>query len=312
MNLEARIYIAGHRGLLGSALVETLKGKGYRQLLTRTHEELDLLSQKDVERFFTDEKPDYCIIAAGRVGGIQANISFAAEFIYENVVMQANIIHAAYLSGVKKLLFYGSACGYPAASPQPIKEEYLFTGPFESTNQAYAIAKVSGIGMCQAYNRQYGTHFIVAVPTNIYGPQDNFDDKDSHVVPALMRRSHEAKMRNAEVMVVWGTGNTEREFIFSYDAAEASYFLLQEYDSSDIINIGTGEGIAIAELAEVIRQVVGFKGRIQFDPTHPDGMQKKVLDVTRLNTLGWKAKTSLRQGLEKTYQWFLETYRQGH
>jgi GDP-L-fucose synthase len=305
MNTDSKIYVAGHRGLVGSAIVRRLEKAGHKNLLLRTREELDLLDQKAVAEFFAQEQPEYIFLAAAKVGGIVGNQSAPANFIYENLAIQNNIIHNAFLSGAKKLLFLGSSCIYPREAPQPIKEEYLLTGPLEETNKAYAVAKIAGIINCQSYNSQHGTNFISIMPTNLYGPNDNFDLKTSHVLPALLRKFHEAKERNASEAIVWGTGSAKREFLHVDDLADASVFLMNNYDGSEIVNIGSGEDISIKEVAELIKDVVGFKGAIAWDKTKPDGTPRKLLDVTRLHNLGWKHKINLTEGLQDYYQWYL-------
>ena len=300
----ARIFVAGHRGLVGSAIRRRLEAAGCGNIILRTHRELDLTRQAEVEAFFASEKPEYVFLAAAKVGGIWANSSYPAEFIYRNITIQTNIIHAAYLSGVKKLLFLGSSCIYPRDCPQPMKEEYLLSGYLESTNEPYAVAKIAGIKMCQSYNRQYGTRYISVMPTNLYGPEDNFDLETSHVLPALIRKFHEAKERGLTEVVIWGTGTPRREFLHVDDLAGACVFLMEHYDGSEIVNIGVGEDQTIRELAEMIAEVVGFDGKLQFDPTKPDGTPVKLLDVGRLNRLGWKARIPLRNGLAETYEWY--------
>ena len=300
----ARIFVAGHRGLVGSAIRRRLEAAGCGNLILRSHRELDLTRQAEVEAFFASEKPEYVFLAAAKVGGIWANSSYPAEFIYRNITIQTNIIHAAYLSGVKKLLFLGSSCIYPRDCPQPMKEEYLLSGYLESTNEPYAVAKIAGIKMCQSYNRQYGTRYISVMPTNLYGPEDNFDLETSHVLPALIRKFHEAKERGLTEVVIWGTGTPRREFLHVDDLADAGVFLMEHYDGSEIVNIGVGEDQTIRELAEMIAEVVGFDGKLQFDPTKPDGTPVKLLDVGRLNRLGWKARIPLRNGLAETYEWY--------
>jgi GDP-L-fucose synthase len=307
MNPSSKIYIAGHTGLVGSAILQCLQSQGYNNLIFRTHVELDLEIQKDVADFFEKERPECVFLAAAKVGGIYANNTYPADFIYNNLIIQANFIHSAYKYGVKKLLFLGSSCIYPRLAPQPMKEEYLLTGLLEPTNEPYALAKIAGIKMCQAYNRQYGTNFISVMPTNLYGPNDNYDLMDSHVLPALIRRFHEAKIQEFPFMEVWGTGTPRREFMYSLDMAEACIFLMENYDSGDIINIGTGEDITIRELADLISEVIGYKGEIRWDNTKPDGTPQKLLDVSRLHRLGWKHKTSIKDGLRLTYQDFLKT-----
>ena len=303
MHKSSRIYISGHNGLLGTALKNLLQKEGYENLLTRTHEELDLRNQNKVEEFFQKEKPEFVFLTAAKVGGIQANITYPAEFIYDNIQIQNNVINAAWKYGVKKLLFLGSACIYPTESPQPIKEEYLMTGKFEPTNEPYAIAKTAGIGMCQAYNRQYGTKFIVAIPANLFGPNDNFDKQNSHLVSALIRKFHEAKMKGEEEVILWGSGRPKREILFSEDLAEACVFLMNNYNSSEVINVGNGEDYPVREIAEVVKEIVGFEGRIVFDSTKPDGMMQRKFDITRMENLGWGPKTSLKEGIRRTYDW---------
>jgi len=301
MEKQAKIYIAGHSGLVGGALLRELNEEGYNNLLTRTHKELDLTRQTEVERFFSREKPDYVFLAAARVGGIGANSNFPAEFIYENLAIQTNVIHSAYVSGVEKLLFFGSACMYPKHCPQPMKEDNLLTGHLESTSEPYAIAKIAGIKMCQAYNRQYKTSFICVIPSNIYGPDDHFGSQDSHVLPALIDKFHQAKISNFDSVTVWGSGNPKREFNFSDDVAEAAIFLISNYSGSGAINLGSGESISIKELAMIIKNVIGYKGELIFDNTKPDGALEKFLDATKIKDLGWLPKTSLKEGIVKTY-----------
>ena len=309
MEKGSKIYLAGHRGLVGSALKRNLESNGYSNLIFRTHKELDLTDQHDINGFFSREKPEYVFLAAAKVGGILANSSYPAEFIYENLMIEANIIHAAYKNGVKKLLFLGSSCIYPKLAPQPLKEEYLLSGSLEETNEAYAIAKITGIRLCKHYNQQYGTNFISVMPTNLYGPNDNFDLETSHVMPALIRKFHEAKVNNEPEVVVWGTGKPLREFMHVDDMADACVYLMENFDYSKIgefVNIGVGKDITIRELAELIKGVVGFEGEIRYDASKPDGTPQKLLDVTRLNGLGWKAKISLKDGIRKTYEWYQE------
>lgn len=302
---DAKIYIAGHTGLVGSTLLERYKKESCRNIIVKTHRELDLMRQLDVEKFFQKERPDYVILAAAKVGGIKSNIDHPAEFIYQNIAIETNVIHAAYKYGVKKLLFFGSACSYPRECPQPIKEESLLSGYLEPTNEPYAIAKIAGIKMCQAYNRQYGANFICAVPTNAYGPNDNFDPTESHVIPALIMKFHNAKHEKKNVVTIWGTGRPMREFIYADDIADACLFLMRHYDDPAPINIGSGEEVSIQELAFLVKEVVGYSGDIIFDTSKPDGAPRKALDITRLKYLGWQAKTSLREGLQKTYDWCL-------
>ncbi len=304
MDKNSKIYIAGHTGLVGSALLRNLKQNGYKNFLLRTIEELDLTRQHLVEELFNNEKPEYVFLAAAKVGGIHANNTYPAEFIYSNLQIQTNIIHTSYLIGVKKLLFLGSSCIYPKLAPQPIKEEYLLDGKLEPTNEPYAIAKISGIKMCQSYNKQYGTNFISVMPTNLYGTGDNFDLQTSHVLPALIRKFVEAKKENLASVTVWGTGKPMREFLYVDDLADACVFLMNNYNDGEIVNIGVGKDVSIQELASIIKEEVGYEGQIVFDSTKPDGTPKKLLDVTKLNNLGWTAKTSLREGLRKTINWF--------
>ncbi|MEW6482926.1 MAG: GDP-L-fucose synthase [bacterium] len=306
MEREEKIYIAGHKGLIGQAILLKLKNKGYTNIVTKTSQELDLTRQSEVERFFQEERPEYVFLAAARVGGINANMRFPAKFIYENLLIQSNIIHSAYLYKVKKLLFFGCACCYPCEYQKPIKEENLLSGYLEPTNEAFAVAKIAGIKMCEAYNQEYNTNFISAIPTNAYGPNDNFDLDDSHVIPALIKKFHNAKIKGENNVVLWGTGKPIREFIYVDDLADASIFLMEGYNKSDIINIGTQEGVSIKELAYLIKEIVNFKGEIIFDIEKPDGMAYKVLDGTRLRNLGWQAKISLKEGLFKTYNWYLK------
>ncbi|MEI7498781.1 MAG: GDP-L-fucose synthase [Candidatus Falkowbacteria bacterium] len=306
MDKHAKIYIAGHNGLVGSALVRKLTELGYDNLLLKNREELDLLDQKDVAGFFNVEKPEYVFLAAAKVGGILANRDFPAQFIYENLQIQNNIIHQSHLNKVKKLLFLGSSCIYPKNCPQPIKEEYLLTGELESTNEPYAIAKIAGIKMCQAYNRQYGTNFIAVMPTNLYGPNDNFDLESSHVLPALIRKFHEAKINNNSSVTVWGTGAPRREFLHVDDLACASIFLIENYNDAEIVNIGTGKDVTIKELVELINSVVGYQGEIVWDATKPDGTMRKVLDITKLENLGFKPEYNLEKGVSATYEWYIK------
>lgn len=304
MHHDSKIYVAGHKGLVGSAIMRRLRAGGYTNIVQRTHNELDLLDQHAVERFFEEEKSQYVFLAAAKVGGINANNTYRAEFIYQNLMIESNIIHAAYRHGVKKLLFLGSSCIYPKHAPQPMKEEYLLTGLLEPTNEPYAIAKIAGIKMCDAYNRQYGTNFLSAMPTNLYGPGDNYDPNNSHVLPALIRRMHEAKVQGAKEVVVWGSGAPKREFLYSDDAGDACVYLMEKYNAADIgefVNVGVGKEITIHELAELIAEIVGFGGKLVFDTSKPDGTPRKLLDVSRMQALGWEAKTSLRDGIVKAY-----------
>jgi GDP-L-fucose synthase len=310
MNKDARIYVAGHRGLVGSALVRRLNADGYGNVILRTRAELDLRNQVAVETFFREERPEYVFLAAAKVGGIQANNNFPADFLLENLQIQSNVIDSAYRYDTKKLLFLGSSCIYPKFAPQPIPESSLMTGALEPTNEWYAIAKIAGLKLCQAYRRQYGFNAISVMPTNLYGPGDNFDLANSHVLPALIRKFHEAKQANGSEVIVWGTGNPRREFLHVDDLAEACVFLINNYESENLINVGWGEDVSIQELAELIRGVVGFSGDIRFDSTKPDGTPRKLLDITRLASLGWKPRIHLSQGISSTYDWFLTT--EGH
>lgn len=304
MDFEDKIYVAGHNGLVGSAIVRNLLQNGYKNIIYKSSKELDLRNQSAVNLFFENEKPDYVFVAAAKVGGILANNSFPAEFIYDNLMIESNIINAAYLNNVKKLLFLGSSCIYPKKAQQPIREEYLLTGPLEPTNEAYALAKISGIALCKFYRRQYGCDFISAMPTNLYGINDNFDLNSSHVLPALIRKFHEAKMESKNEVVIWGTGAPLREFLFVDDLADALLVLMKKYSDEMHINVGTGEDISIADLAQTIKTVVGFNGNIVYDKSKPDGTPRKLLDVSRINSLGWKHKTSLVDGIEKVYSWY--------
>lgn len=306
MKENSKIFIAGHRGLVGSALVRNLQAQGYTNLLLKTRAELDLLDSEAVKNFFEKEKPEYVFLSAAKVGGILANDAYPAKFIFQNLQIQNNIIHNAYLNKTKKLLFLGSSCIYPRECPQPIKEEYLLTGPLEKTNEAYAVAKIAGIKMCQAYNKQYGTKFISVMPTNLYGPNDNFDLNSSHVLPALLRRFHDAKIANKQEVVMWGTGSPKREFLHVDDLADACVFLMKNYADSEIVNIGTGEDISIKELSEMVKKTVDFKGKIINDTTKPDGTPRKLLNVSKLHSLGWKHSIELSAGIKITYKWFKE------
>jgi GDP-L-fucose synthase len=301
---NTQIYVAGHRGLVGSAIVRALKAQGYTRLLLRTHRELDLTDQAAVAEFFQNERPQAVIMAAARVGGIQANNVRPAEFIRDNLLIQDNVIDAAYQAGVAKFVFLGSSCIYPKLAPQPIKEDSLLTGPLEPTNEWYAIAKIAGLKMCQAYRRQYGFNAISLMPTNLYGPGDNFDLQNSHVLPALIRRFHEAKLRGDASLTVWGTGTPRREFLHVDDLADAVIYLLNTYDDEAIVNIGWGEDVTIRELAEAIAAVAGYRGRLEFDSSKPDGTPRKLLDTSRLTALGWVPKIKLKAGIESTYAWF--------
>ena len=304
MKPESKIYIAGHRGLVGSAIQRRLAAGGYKNIITRGHAALDLIDQRAVATFFEEERPEYVFLAAAKVGGIHANNTYPADFIYQNLMIESNIIQAAYQQGVKKLLFLGSSCIYPRHAPQPMKEEHLLTGLLEPTNEPYAIAKIAGIKMCAAYNRQYGTNFMSAMPTNLYGPGDNYDLKNSHVLPALIRKMHEAKERGDKEVIVWGTGKPLREFLYSDDLADACVFLMERHNALDLgefVNIGSGREIAIRELAELVAEVVGFHGKLVFDSSKPDGTPRKLLDVSRLHALGWQAKTGFRDGIARSY-----------
>lgn len=309
MKSHEKIFVAGHIGLVGSAIKRRLEDKGYNNLLCRSYNELDLRRQQAVEDFFALERPDYVFLAAAKVGGIQANSTSPAEFIYDNLAIEMNVINAAYKYGVKKLLFLGSSCIYPKFAPQPLKEEYLLTGELEPTNEAYAIAKITGLKMCEYYNRQYGTNFISVMPTNLYGPNDNFDLETSHVLPALIRKFHEAKIGNRSSVEIWGTGAPRREFLFVDDLADACVYLMEHCDFQQMgscINIGTGEDLTIGELAQIVKKVTGFKGDIVYNPEMPDGTPQKLLYISRMKELGWEARTSLEQGIRKTYQWYVE------
>lgn len=306
MNKDSKIYVAGHRGLVGSAIVRVLKDAGYTNIVTRTRDELDLTIQADVQKFFENERPEYVFLAAAKVGGIMANKTYPADFIYSNLVIETNVIESAQRSKVQKLLFLGSSCIYPKLALQPIKEEYLLTGPLEETNSAYAIAKIAGVLMCQSYREQYGSNFISVMPTNLYGPNDNFDPVNSHVLPGLLRRFHEAKESGAPEVVVWGTGSPKREFLHVDDLAGASLFLMETYDEGAIVNIGTGEDVSIKELAEMVKEVVGYQGLITWDTSKPDGTPRKLLDVSKLQNLGWTHSVPLSEGIQKTYTWCVE------
>ena len=305
MKKDSKIYVAGHRGLVGSAIVRKLIASSYENLVVRTREELDLMRQKRVEEFFEKERPEYVFLAAAKVGGILGNSQFPAEFIYSNLVIQTNIIHSSYIHEARKLLFLGSSCIYPKHCSQPMKEEHLLSGYLEPTNEPYAVAKIAGIRMCQSYNRQYGTRFISVMPTNLYGPGDNFDLKNSHVLPALIRKFHEAKMGGDKSVEVWGTGTPRREFLYVDDLADACLYLMNNYDEDNIINVGVGKDQSIRELAEMVGKVVGFKGDLRFDHTKPDGTPLKLLDVSKLTALGWYADTPLEEGIRRAYQWYL-------
>lgn len=305
MEKSSKIYVAGHHGLVGSNIMSRLQEKGFTNVIGRTRQELDLTNQEAVNSFFESEKPEYVVLAAAKVGGILANDTYPADFIMKNLQVQVNVIDAAYRNGVKKLLFLGSSCIYPRMCPQPIKEEYLLTGELEKTNEAYALAKISGLKMCYYYKKQYGADFISVMPTNLYGPGDNFGLTNSHVLPALLRKMHEAKESNANTVEIWGTGKVLREFLYIEDMADGCIFLLENYDGVDFVNLGTGKELTIRELAELIKKVVGFKGELQFNTDKPDGTPRKLLDVSKMEALGWKYKMELEDGIRKTYQWFL-------
>lgn len=313
MNKNSKIYVAGHRGLVGSAIVRHLKKNDYENLLLRTSKELNLTNQIEVNQFFENEKPDYVFLAAAKVGGILANDTYPAEFIRDNLQIQTNVIDAAYRNNAKKLLFLGSSCIYPKLAPQPMKEEHLLTGELEPTNEWYAIAKIAGIKMCQAYKKQYGFNAISLMPTNLYGPGDNFNLENSHVLPALIRKFHDAKDQGKGNVTVWGTGSPKREFLHVDDMADATIFLMNNYDGEQFVNVGVGNDVSIKELAEMVKEIVGFEGELIFDTSKPDGTPRKLLDVTKLEEAGWQAKTGLEDGVKMTYQWFLsnkESYRQ--
>ncbi|MBT4484482.1 MAG: GDP-L-fucose synthase [Candidatus Latescibacteria bacterium] len=305
MEKQSKIFVAGHLGLVGSAILRKLRAEGYDNIIVRPRNVLDLTDQHAVNIFFESEKPEYVFLAAAKVGGIVANSSYPGDFIYENLALSTNTIHAAYKSGVKKFMFLGSSCVYPKLAPQPIKEEYLLSGPLEPTNDAYAVSKIAGIKMIQAYRSQYNFKGISLMPTNLYGPGDNYDLETSHVLPALIRKFHEAKINNASEVVIWGTGKPHREFLYIDDFADAALLLMKKYDSDDIINVGTGKDISIGELADIVRDVVGFSGEIVYDSSKPDGTPRKLLDISRLKDLGWEPATNLRQGISKSYQSYL-------
>ena len=302
MEKDAKIYIAGHRGMVGSALVRKLNKEGHQNLLLATSSELDLRNQQAVSDFFEKEKPDYVFLAAAKVGGIQANNTYRAEFLYDNLMIQTNVIHHAWVNGVKKLLFLGSSCIYPKMAPQPLKEEYLLTGLLEPTNEPYAIAKIAGIKMCDAYRDQYGCHFISAMPTNLYGPHDNYDLANSHVLPALLRKFHEAKIKGEKTVTIWGSGTPLREFLHVDDLADACYFLMEHYDEKGLVNIGVGHDLSIRDLALMIKDITGFEGSLHFDSSKPDGTPRKLMDVSKLHQLGWKETISLKEGIERVYR----------
>ncbi len=306
MDSAGKIFVAGHRGMVGAAIVRKLQSEGYKNIITRTSKELDLRNQAAVNDFFAKEQPEYVFVAAAKVGGILANNTYRAEFLYDNLIIETNLIHAAYTAKVKKMLFLGSSCIYPKMAPQPLKEEYLLTGLLEETNEPYAIAKIAGIKLCEAYRDQYGCNFISGMPTNLYGQGDNYNLQNSHVIPALLRKFHEAKKNGASFTEIWGSGSPLREFMFVDDLADACFFLMQEYNDKLFVNIGTGEEITIEDLALLVKEVVGFTGEIKFDATKPDGTPRKLMDSSRLHAMGWKHRTTLREGLAKAYGYFKE------
>lgn len=308
-----KIYVAGHNGMVGSAIMRALQKNGYENLITKSFTELDLRRQSDVEKFFQQEKPEFVIVAAAKVGGILANNTYRAEFLYDNLMIEANLIHASYLNSAEKLIFLGSSCIYPKLAPQPLKEEYLLSGYLEFTNEPYAIAKIAGIKLCENYFRQYGCNFISAMPTNLYGPNDNFDLQTSHVLPALIRKFHEAKTQELSSVTIWGTGKPLREFLYVDDLAEAIIFMMESIDAKNLynlgithLNVGSGKDISISDLANLVAQIIGFKGKIEYDLSKPDGTPRKLMDVSRINSLGWKYKTELEEGIKLTYEWFLK------
>ncbi|MFD2873843.1 GDP-L-fucose synthase family protein [Mucilaginibacter ximonensis] len=305
MDKNSKIYIAGHRGMVGSAIYRKLQSEGFENLITRTSAELDLRNQQAVADFFAQEKPDYVFLAAAKVGGIVANNTYRADFIYENLAIQNNVIHSSYVNGVTKLMFLGSSCIYPKMAPQPLKEDYLLTGPLEETNEPYAIAKIAGIKMCDAYRAQYGCNYISVMPTNLYGYNDNYHPQNSHVLPALIRRFHEAKEQRVPSVTIWGTGTPKREFLFADDLASACYYLMQNYDEPGLVNIGTGEDISIKDLALLVKKIIGYEGSIEFDTAKPDGTPRKLMDVSKLHSKGWKHTVELEQGIKLAYQDFL-------
>lgn len=305
MNPTDRVYVAGHRGLVGSAIMRALEARGYRDVLTRTRAELDLTRQADVEEWFAGRGIDVVFLAAAKVGGIHANDTYRAEFLYQNLMIQSNVVHAAYLCGVKRLVFLGSSCIYPRDCPQPMREEYLLTGPLESTNEPYAIAKIAGVKLCESYNRQYGTNYISLMPTNLYGPYDNFDLETSHVIPAMIRKIHEAKQAGADRVTLWGTGKPKREFLHVDDLADACRFLAEQEIRSSLINVGSGAEVTIRHLAEEICEIIGFDGELRFDADMPDGTPRKFLDSSQVRALGWSPSISLAEGLKDTYRWFV-------
>ena len=306
MRINSRIYVAGHLGLVGSAILRALQQKGFENLITRTHSELELKDSAAVREFFVDTKPEYVFLAAAKVGGIHANNTYPAEFIHENLLLQANVIHESWRHKVVKLIFLGSSCIYPKLCPQPIKEEYLLTGELESTNEAYAIAKIAGIKTCQSYNKQFGTNYLSVMPTNLYGINDNFHPENSHVLPSLIRKFHKAKLSNADSVTIWGDGTPRREFLHTDDLAAAVLFLMENYNDSEIVNVGCGQDQTIMELAETIQEVVGFKGYLNFDSSYPNGTPQKILDISKIKLLGWKPNIPLKEGLKQVYQWYGE------
>lgn len=306
MNKDSKIYVAGHRGMVGSAILRRLRAGGYTNFVTRTHDELDLIDQAAVKEFMSTERPDYVFLAAAKVGGIHANNVFRGDFIYQNLMVQANVIQAAHASGVERLLFLGSSCIYPRDCPQPIREEYLLTGPLEQTNEPYAIAKIAGVKLCESFNRQYGTAYVSVMPTNLYGPNDNYDLQNSHVLPALIRKAHEAKVRGDKQLMVWGSGRPRREFMYVDDMADACVFLMESDVRDGLFNVGLGTDVTIRELAETIMDVTGFEGEIVFDASKPDGTPRKLLSVERLEQLGWRARVDLRNGIKLAYEDFLK------
>ncbi len=308
MNKSSKIYVAGHRGLAGSAIVRKLQSEGFNNLLTRTSAELDLQRQAEVEAFFKENRPEYVFLAAAKVGGILANNTYPAEFIYSNLIIQTNLIHSSYLFGVRKLLFLGSSCIYPKHCPQPMKEEYLLSGYLEPTNEPYAVAKIAGFKMCQSYNRQYGTNYISIMPTNLYEPGDNFDLQNAHVLPALISKFHMARIENRPFVEIWGTGSPKREFLYVDDLADACIFLMQNYNDNEIVNIGTGEDLSIKALAHLIKDIVGYEGELRFDTSKPDGTLRKLLDVTKISNMGWKAEIGLADGIKKTWKEFVSAH----
>ena len=308
MNKESKIFVAGHRGLVGSAIVRNLKSKGYENIICKTHNDLDLTNQEAVRGFFESEKPEYVFLAAAKVGGINANNTYPADFIYENLMIQNNVIKSAHDFEVAKLLFLGSTCIYPKMAQQPIKEEYLLTGALEETNEAYAVAKIAGLEMCKFFKRQYGDNFISCMPTNLYGPNDNFDLKNSHVLPALIRKFHEAKLNNSEAVEIWGTGTPLREFLYVDDMADACVYLVENYNGEQHVNIGTGEEVTIRELAETVKFVIGYEGNLVFNTDMPDGTPRKLTSVDKLHELGWRHKIELCEGIKLAYQWYLDNY----